>query len=134
MLLRAYVHEAIQKRAGGDDERSAAAGIAILKGQTDDAVVFDEDAARTANPPLDVGLGLERRAHPLPVRLLVRLRARRPDGRSATSIEQLELDAGRVDRSAHQAAERIDLANEMTLGRTADGGIARHVRDRVVRQ
>ena len=54
------------------------------------------------------------------IRALVGLRARRPDRRPATSIEQLELNAGRVDRSAHQAAERVDLANEMALRRPAD--------------
>ena len=68
------------------------------------------------------------------VDLLVRLRARRPDRRPAAAIEQLELNAGRVDRAAHQAAERVDLANEMTLRRAADRGIARHVRDGVRRQ
>ena len=68
------------------------------------------------------------------VDLLVRLRARRPDRRAAAAIEQLELNARRVDRAAHQPAERIDLANEMALGRAADRRIARHVRDGVGRQ
>ena len=70
----------------------------------------------------------------LAVDLLVRLRARRPDRRPAAAIEQLELNAGGVDRAAHQAAERVDLANEMALRRAADRGIARHVRDGVRRQ
>ena len=66
-----------------------------------------------------------------PVRLLVGLRARRPDGRAAASVQNLELDAGRVDRQAHQAAERVDLADEVPLGRPADRRVARHVRDRL---
>ena len=41
---------------------------------------------------------------------------------------------GGVDGFAHQAAERVDLANEMALRGAADGWIARHVRDRVARQ
>ena len=41
---------------------------------------------------------------------------------------------GRVDRAAHQPAERVDLANEMALRRAADRRIARHVRDGVGRQ
>ena len=65
---------------------------------------------------------------------LVGLRARRPDRRAAAAIEQLELNAGRVDRAAHQPAERVDLANEMPLRRSADRRIARHVRDGVGRQ
>ena len=74
------------------------------------------------------------RLHPAAVDLLVGLRARRPDRRPAAAVEQLELDAGRVDRAAHQPAERIDLANEMALGGAADRRIARHVRDGVGRQ
>ena len=52
----------------------------------------------------------------------------------AASIEQLELNAGRVDRATHQAAERVDLPHEMALRGAADCRIARHVRDRVGRQ
>ena len=74
------------------------------------------------------------RSHPLAVRPLVRLRARRPHRRTPAAIEQLELNAGRVDRAAHQPAERIDLANQMTLRGAADRRIARHVRDGVRRQ
>ena len=52
----------------------------------------------------------------------------------AAAIEQLELNAGRVDREAHQPAERVDLADEMALGRAANRRIARHQRDRLRRQ
>ena len=52
----------------------------------------------------------------------------------AASIQQLELNAGRVDRAPHEAAERIDLAHEMPLGRAADRRIARHERHGVRRE
>ena len=75
------------------------------------------------------GLALERALHPVAVAPLVRLRARRPDRRSAAPVQQLELDAGGVDGAPHQAAERVDLADQMPLRRAADRRIARHVRD-----
>ena len=84
--------------------------------------------------PLDVRLRIELATDPLAVDLLVRLRARRPHGRAATAVQQLELNAGRVDRATHQPAERVDLADKMTLCRPADRGVARHVADRLARQ
>ena len=72
---------------------------------------------------------LQRRLHPPAIHALVRLRARRPHGRPAAAIEQLELNAGGVDRAAHQPAQRVDLANQVSLRRPADRRIARHVRD-----
>src|SRR5690606_38215657 len=69
--------------------------------------------------------------HPAPVRPLVRLRTRRPDRRSAAAIEQSELNARRVDRAAHQPAHGVDLANQVSLRRAANGRVARHQRDRI---
>ncbi len=57
--------------------------------------------------------------------------ARRPDGRAARSIQQAELDADRVGDFAHDAAEGVDFADQMSLGDAADGGIAGHLRDQV---
>ena len=81
---------------------------------------------------VDVRLALERAPHPGAVAALVRLRARRPHRRTAAPVQQLELDAGGVDRASHQPAERVDLADQMALRRAADRRVARHVRDRAV--
>jgi len=63
--------------------------------------------------------------------LLIALGAGRPDGRSTRSIEQAKLDANRVRDLAHDAAEGIDFANQMSLGNSAYGGIAGHLRNEV---
>src|SRR5439155_866172 len=91
------------------------------------------DAKSTVcNAPLEVNaLAVERGLHPTAVRYLVRLRARRPDRRPAAPVQQLELNPGCVDRARHQSAERIDLANEMSLCGAANRRVARHVRNRV---
>ena len=65
------------------------------------------------------------------VEIAVALRARSLDGRTLGAIEDLELDAGAIGRLAHQAAERVDLLDEVSLGQTADGGVARHPADGV---
>jgi hypothetical protein len=51
------------------------------------------------------------------------------DGWSFGAIEQTELDTGLVRNPAHQAVERIDLANQMTLAEPTNGRIARHFAD-----
>jgi hypothetical protein len=72
--------------------------------------------------------------HPLAVERLIRLRSWRPHGWTATSIQQLELNSRGVDGTAHQAAERIDLADKVPLRRSTDGRIARHVRNGLLRE
>jgi len=79
----------------------------------------------------EVGLALENLAHADAVHFLIALRARRPDGGAAAGIEQAELDADGVGDFAHDAAERVDFADEMALGDAADSGVAGHLRDEV---
>ena len=78
-----------------------------------------------------VRLLLEHLAHADAVQLLVHLRARRPDGRAAAGVEQAELNADRIGHLAHDAAQRVDLAHQVALGDSADGGVAGHLRDQV---
>ena len=73
-------------------------------------------------------------AHPLSVAPLVRLSARRPHGGTAAAVQQLELNAGRINRPAHEAVERVDLPDQMALRRAADRRIARHQRHGLFRQ
>src|SRR5207247_1510039 len=51
MLLRSDVHEAVEKRAGGDDQRCARVRVAILERKAGDASVLDEDASRSSDQP-----------------------------------------------------------------------------------
>src|SRR5205807_2935047 len=70
-------------------------------------------------------------SHLQPIGLFVALRARRPDSRSAGSIEQAELDADRVGDLAHDAAKRVHFTDEMSFGDASDGGIAGHLRNQI---
>ena len=46
-------------------------------------------------------------------------------------VQHLRLQERRVNAAAHLAAERVDLAHQVSLGRAADGRIAGHVADPV---
>ena len=63
--------------------------------------------------------------------LLIHLRARRPNRRTAAGIQQPELDPDGVRHFAHHPAQRVDLAHQVPFGDAADGGIAGHLRDQV---
>ena len=80
---------------------------------------------------MEVRLRLEHLAHLDAVLLLVALRSGRPNCWAARSIQQAKLDAHRVSDFAHDAAECIDFADEVPFGNSANGGIARHLRDEV---
>ena len=131
----AHVHEAVEKGArrhhDGRRREPLAAGRAARRFQLDAAhrAAAHEQAAHAAEDPRDPLFAAQRIRDPRAVAPLVGLRPRRPHGRAAAAVQQLELDAGGVDGLAHQAAERVDLPDEVPLGRAADRGIARHVRD-----
>ena len=130
-LLGADVNQAVEKRAGRHDERLAARACRPPRTPDRRSVRARRGCGRPAEDPRRCSVRVERASHPCAVDPLVRLGARRPDRRAAAAIQQLELNAGRVDRAAHQAAERVDLAHQVALRRAADRRIAGHVRDRV---
>ena len=69
--------------------------------------------------------------HPELIRLLVALRPRGLDGRTFGGVQQAELDAGRIGGQAHLAAEGIDLADDVPLGLSPDGGVTAHLRNSI---
>ena len=71
----------------------------------------------------------DRRLHGGRIELAVGLGARTADGRTLAAIEQTKLDAALVGDAAHEAVERIDLADEVALAKAADGGVAGHRAD-----
>ena len=74
---------------------------------------------------------LQRAAHQCPVKRLVFLRPGRPDGRTSAGIQQSELNSRLVRNEAHDAAQCVDLANQVALRDASNGGIARHLRDQI---
>ncbi len=95
------------------------------------SVIYDQELGDLGLLDLEVGLGFEDLAHFEAVGLLVTLGAGRPDGGAARGVEQTELDADGVGDLGHDAAESVDLADDVSLGDAADGGVAGHLRDEV---
>jgi len=95
------------------------------------ALAFDDQLSDLGLLDLQSGLPLQHHAHLQPVGLLVALRPRRPDGRPARCIQQPELNAHGIGHLAHDPAQRVDLAHDMSLGNASDGGIAGHLRDQI---
>jgi len=140
------VNQAVEEGAGGDDHRLRADGAAVAqldaqhlleRGRSNASLrmarwtVFDDQTCHFRLFDLQIRLRLENFAHLQPVGLFVALRPRRPDGRAPRSIQQAELDADRVSDLAHDAAERVDFANQVTLRDATHRRIARHLRDQV---
>jgi len=128
------VDETIQEGSGRHDKGAARIGVPVFHRETGDPSVRRQQTSSSAEQPLDVGFRQQRLAHPIAVHGFVRLRSRRPHGRPAAAVEELELDPRRIDGARHQAPEGVDLANQMSLRGSTHRRIARHVRDRVGRK
>jgi hypothetical protein len=80
---------------------------------------------------VQVGLGLEDLAHLDAIKLLVALRAGTPNSGPAGGVEEPELDANCIGDLAHDAAEGVDLTNQMAFCHSANGGVAAHLGDEI---
>ena len=146
ILLLSAVNQSVEKSSGGDDDRLRAHDAAVAKTNPQNfpgsgrsfaslrmanLIVLDDQTCHFRLLDLQIRLRLQHLAHLQAIGLLVTLRARRPHGRAARSIQQAELDADRVGNLAHDAAERVDFADQMSLGNATHRRIARHLRNQV---
>ena len=69
--------------------------------------------------------------HPELIGFLVALGAGCLDGWALGRIKQAELDSGNIGGQAHFTSEGIDLANDVALGLSANGGVTAHLCDGV---
>ena len=140
-LRLAGVHHGLEKRPGrqhdrpgpilgiaadphADDPPGRAAGAG--RGER-----FDEQFLDRLLPEVEVGRLLDEPLDLHLVELLVGLGPRPVHRRPLGAVEDAKLDTGRVDRPTHDAAEGVDLANELGLANTPDRRIATHLADGV---
>ena len=141
--LRSEVQDAAHKRSASQHDRLGAvkriavdadaddlkrvgavfvrAGRRRLDFQRDDPLLTEREIRRFLDDALDLVL----------IKPLVRLRSRAAHRRALANVQHSELEAGRVDRSPHRSAERVDFPNDVSLADAADRRIATHLRDRV---
>ena len=74
-----------------------------------------------------IGLVLQCLADSLAIQDTVCLGARGPDRGALAGIENPELDTGVIGGNGHDAAQRIDLLDEMPLANAANGRVAGHL-------
>ena len=94
-------------------------------------LAVDQQVAGLLLEQREVRLVLQDGSDRLPVELAVGLRARGPYCRTLAGIEGAELDAGSIRGARHDAAQRIDLADQVALADAADGRIAAHLTERL---
>ena len=130
----AHKNAAAQIGAGRNHDRPAgivgvqvgvnAADLPVLHINADDLSLMD----------IKVGGLFQRVLHPDMVSLAVSLYPQAVYGRAFAAVEHPALQVGRIGGKAHQAAQCIDLAHKMPLGRAADGRVAGHIADEIQRQ
>ena len=103
---------------------------AIRQANPGNAPVVDQQVVGLAFDDRQVRRFPDRRLHRSGIKLAVGLGARPPHRRTLAAVEHAELDAAPIGDPAHQAVQRIDLADQMTLAEPADGRIAGHRADR----
>jgi hypothetical protein len=127
-LHLAGMHQRTQERAGGDDHGACGEAGAVLE---DDAFAAVDQRGDGAFDDGQVLLRRQNVLHGAGVEITIALRAGALDGWTFGAVQDFELDPGAVRSFGHEAAERVDLFDEVALGQTADGGIAGHAADGV---
>ena len=95
------------------------------------AAAFDQEVFDGLLAKRQARLRLAEPADFLLVGAFVGLGAGAVHGGPLAAVEHAELDAGSVDGAAHDAAQGVDLADELPLGQAADGRIAAHLGDAI---
>ncbi len=118
-----------EEGADGEHHRPGVEAQAGLGDDAGDPVALHDQVVHALLEELQVGLGVQQRAHGPLVELPVGLGAGGPDGRALAGVEGAEVDAGPVGRRGHEAAQRVDLLRQVALADAADGRVAAHLAD-----
>ena len=122
---------AAQVGAGGHDDGLAAVVAVQISVHTADLAVLYIHADDLTLVDIEVGGLFQRVFHPDMVAFAVGLHAQAVYGGAFAAVQHPALQVGGVRGNAHQPAQGIDLADEMALGRAADGRIAGHIADKI---
>src|SRR5215471_15118437 len=100
------MNEAVEKGAGRQHDAAGWAMPAVAKQHRDDpAVPIEEQILRCTLDDVEPRCLGQQSRDSLSIELAVGLRARAAHGRPLAAVEDAELDAGQVDRAAHNAVE-----------------------------
>ena len=135
VLILADMHQTAQECACGDHHGSTTKLEVEICPHThhlpaSPTVAEDQPGYRRLEK-LQIRLQLQGMLQPKLIRLLVALRARRLHGGALRLVEQPKLDSGQIGVYRHLAAQGVDFTHDLPLRLPADGGVARHLRDRI---
>ena len=128
-VLLAEMDQAAQEGPGGDDDGTGRELPALAQTNAGDPAVRDDQLIRLAFDHAEIGGLPDRGLHGRGIKLAVRLGPRSADRRTLAAVQHPKLDAAGIGDPAHQTIQGIDLADQMALAETADGGIAGHRAD-----
>jgi hypothetical protein len=111
------MEQSSQKRSSCDDDCFCAETHAHVRGDALDCRIVSDKNPRNGRL-LDVQVlgALKHRFQSELVSLLIALDARRPDAWSFRPVQKSELHSSRVGVNPHRPAERVNFANNMSLG------------------
>lgn len=121
----------VKESAGGNDHRTAANFLSTRKRYPHQPISLDLQGRDFANQPIDLRRPIQFLGCSRTVQIPVSLCARSLDSRTFSTVQQPELNTGRIRQPSHQTVQRIDLADQVPLSQSSDRRIARH-RPRVV--
>jgi hypothetical protein len=125
------VNQTVQESPGRDDDGVSAKAASVFQDDPGQSSVIQNEIDDFALPQMEIRSRFERAPHLRAITHAVRLRAWRLNRRPARAVEQTKLDTGSIDDATHNAAERVDLADEMSFRNAANGRIAGHLTDEV---
>src|SRR5277367_1846613 len=129
IILHPDMDEALEERAGREDDGRCFEDLAYLRLDAAHDTVLDDKPLDARLPHLQVGGALEHALAARAVGGLVGLRSAGANGGTLARVQKSKLDSSLVSRQAHLAAERVDLADQVALADTADSRVAGHLAD-----
>jgi hypothetical protein len=124
------MHRGSKKGAGAEDHGAAANQLSTLETCAGNAPLLDDhiDNLCLENlQPIDLR---QARLRCRGIEVLVVLGARRPHGGAFRPAKRFELDTGEIGQARHLPTERVDLADQLSLGHSPHCGVARQPPDR----
>jgi hypothetical protein len=92
---------------------------------------MDDEVNDLSLSQMQIRRRFERSTHLGAISHAVGLRSRRLNRRSTRTIQQSKLNSRAVNHAAHNAAERVNFADEMAFRDSTDCGITRHLPDEI---
>src|SRR3974377_137520 len=123
--------QAIEKRASRQHNTTSRTMPAVSEHEPADMTVSVEQQILSRSfDDIEPGNLCEQFPGGAPVKFSVGLRSGAAHRCPLAAVEDAELDPGAIDRPAHDAVERVDLAHKMTFAEPPDCWVARHLADR----